>query len=584
MEKSTPIFFLMLILFITSCERQRVEAERPNVIIIMTDDQGYGDFGVTGNDIIETPTINSFAAESVSFDRFYVSPVCAPSRASLLTGRYYLRTGVTGVTGGEETMNQEEVTIAEILKANGYTTGCFGKWHNGANFPYDPVGQGFDEFWGFTGGIIRNYFDTRIRHNSETVEAGGYLTDFLTDKAMEFIETNKNKQFFCYIPYNVPHTPIQVHDELFQKYLKKGINEYHAGIYAMCESVDQNVERLLNKVSALNLNENTIILFLTDNGPNGDRFNAGMKGKKAQVDEGGVRVPLWVRWEGKLKPHVVTHLTDHIDILPTVLDLCNIPMPDSLNIDGISFKSLLFDPFADWPERPLFSYYTGKGAVRSNQFRLTLGSDGKKSLFDMIADPSQLRNIALNDPEKTDELFKLYQNWLDDVQPDLASFSEELGHPEQPVVDLPVSSGKLHGNLKFKNRFGYAYDWAVNWKSTDDSFTWDVKVVNDGVYEFFLQYLVPPGSEGAKIEIMVNANSLLKKVEESFMPEAYPNRDQVDRGRLPELKWGNFSWGTLSLKKGEYKITVKASDIPGPQVGELYGLRIEKQNTNCLIE
>lgn len=584
MEKSTPIFFLMLILFIASCERQRVEAERPNVIIIMTDDQGYGDFGVTGNDIIETPTINSFAAESVSFDRFYVSPVCAPSRASLLTGRYYLRTGVTGVTGGEETMNQEEVTIAEILKANGYTTGCFGKWHNGANFPYDPVGQGFDEFWGFTGGIIRNYFDTRIRHNSETVEAGGYLTDFLTDKAMEFIETHKNKPFFCYIPYNVPHTPIQVHDELFQKYLKKGINEYDAGIYAMCESVDQNVERLLNKVSALNLNENTIILFLTDNGPNGDRFNAGMKGKKAQVDEGGVRVPLWVRWEGKLKPHVVTHLTDHIDILPTVLDLCNIPMPDSLNIDGRSLKSLLFDPFADWPERPLFSYYTGKGAVRNNQFRLTLGSDGKKSLFDMIADPSQLRNIALNDPEKTDELFRLYQNWLDEVQPDLASFSEELGHPEQPVVDLPVSSGNLHGNLEFKNRFGYAYDWAVNWKSTDDSFSWDVKVVNDGVYEFFLQYLVPPGSEGAKIEIMVNANSLIKKVEESFVPEAYPNRDQVDRGRLPELKWGNFSWGTLSLKKGEYKITVKASDIPGPQVGELYGLRIEKQNTNRLIE
>lgn len=576
--KSLPLFFLLVTFLFASCQSQQVENERPNVIIIMTDDQGFGDFGVTGNDIIETPAINSFAAESVSFDRFYVSPVCAPTRASLLTGRYYLRTGVTGVTGGEETMNHKEVTIAEILKANGYTTGCFGKWHNGANFPYDPVGQGFDEFWGFNGGIIRNYFDTRIRHNSETVEAEGYLTDFLTDKAMDFIEVNKNKPFFCYIPYNVPHTPIQVHDELFQKYLKKGVNEYDAGIYAMCESVDQNVERLLNKVSELNLDKNTIILFLTDNGPNGDRFNGGMKGKKAQVDEGGVRVPLWVRWEGKLKPHVVTHLTDHIDILPTVLDLCNIPMHDSLGIDGKSLKSLLFDPFADWPKRPLFSYYNGKGAVRNNQYRLTLGSDGKKSLFDMIADPSQLRDIALNDPEKTDELLGLYQNWLDDVQPDISSFSEELGHPEQAVVDLPVSSGKLHGNLEFKNRFGYAYDWAVNWKSTDDSFTWDVKVVNDGDYEFFLQYLVPPGSEGAKIEIRANSNSLIKEVEEYFVPDAYPNRDQVDRGRLPELKWENFSWGTLSLNKGDYKITVKASDIPGPQVGELFGVRVYKQD------
>lgn len=542
----------------------------------MTDDQGYGDFGVTGNDIIETPAINSFAAESVYFDRFYVSPVCAPTRAALLSGRHYLRTGVTGVTGGKETMNHEEVTIAEILKANGYTTGCFGKWHNGANYPYDPVGQGFDHFWGFTGGIIRNYFNTRLRHNSETVEAEGYVTDFLTDKAMEFIEENKNKPFFCYIPYNVPHTPIQVHDELFQKYLSKGLNEYDAGIYAMCESVDQNVERLLNKVSELNLAENTIILFLTDNGPNGDRFNGGMKGKKGQVDEGGVRVPLWVRWKGKLKPHVVTHLADHIDILPTVLDLCNIPLPDSLNIDGKSLKTLLVDPVAKWPDRPLFSYFSEKGAVRNNQFRLTLDREGKKSLFNMIADPSQLTDIALNNPEKTAELVGLYQQWWEEVQPAVSNFPQELGHPKQPAVDLPVTSGHLHGNLEFKNRFGYIFDWATNWKSPDDSLSWDVKVVNEGVYEFFLQYLVPPGSEGAKIKILVNGTSLIKEIKDSYVPEAYPNRDQVDRGRLPELKWNHFSWGTLSLKKGEYKIIVSALDIPGPQVGEFYGLKIRK--------
>jgi arylsulfatase A-like enzyme len=574
--KSIPIFFLFVTLLFAFCKSRGVEAEKPNIIIIMTDDQGYGDFGVTGNDVIETPAINSFASESVSFDRFYVSPVCAPTRATLLTGRYYLRTGVIGVTGGEETMNNEEVTIAEILKSNGYTTGCFGKWHNGANYPYDPVGQGFDEFWGFTGGIIRNYFNTRLRHNTNTVQTEGYLTDLFTDKAIDFIEANRNKPFFCYIPYNVPHTPIQVHDELFEKYMEKGLNEYDAGIYAMCESVDQNVEKLLNKVSALNLDEKTIILFLTDNGPNGFRFNGGMKGKKAQVDEGGVRVPLWIRWTGKLQPHVVTQLTDHIDILPTVLDLCNITVPDSLAIDGKSLKPLLINPMAEWPERPLFSYYFEKGAVRNNQFRLTVDRDGKKSLYDMIADPSQLSDIALKYPGKTDELFHLYQNWLDDVQPDKSNFREEVGHPEQPVVDLPVTSGQLHGDLKFKNRFGYAFDWAVNWKSVDDSFSWDVKVVNDGVYEFFLQYLIPPGSEGTRIEIQANGTSLIKTVEKSFVPEPYPNRDQVDRGRSPEMKWKNITWGNLSLEKGEYKITVKALDIPGPQVGELYGIRIKQ--------
>jgi len=573
--KNLPIFLLFVALLFASCRKPQVVPEKPNVILIMTDDQGYGDFGVTGNNIIETPALNRFAAESVCFERFYVSPVCAPTRATLLTGRYYLRTGVTGVTGGEETMNHEEATIAEILKANGYTTGCFGKWHNGANYPYDPVGQGFDEFWGFTGGIIRNYFDTRLRHNTNTVQTEGYLTDLFTDKAIDFIEANRHNPFFCYIPYNVPHTPIQVHDELFEKYLKKGLNEYDAGIYAMCESVDQNVKKVLNKVELLDLDKKTIILFLTDNGPNGYRFNGGMKGKKAQVDEGGVRVPLWIRWTGKFKSHVVTQLADHIDILPTVLDLCNIPVPDSLAIDGKSLKPLLINPMAHWPERPLFSYFFEKGAVRNNQYRLTVDRDGKKSLYDMIADPSQLSDIALNYPGKTDELFQMYQNWLEDVQPGESVFLEEVGHPEQPIVDLPVTSGKLHGKLKFKNRFGYAFDWAVNWKSTSDRFTWDVEVVNDGLYEFFLQYLVPPGCEGAKIEITINGQSLVKEVEDPFVPEAYPNRDQVDRGRPPEMKWRNFSWGRLPLQKGEYQIEVKATEISGPQVGELYGVSIK---------
>ena len=333
---------------------------------------------------------------------------------------------------------------------------------------------------------------------------------------------------------------------------------------------------MLDKVELLDLDKKTIILFLTDNGPNGYRFNGGMKGKKAQVDEGGVRVPLWIRWKDNLQPHVVTRLADHIDILPTILDLCNIPVPDSLAIDGKSLKPLLINPMAQWPERPLFSYFFEKGAVRNNQYRLTVDRDGKKSLYDMIADPSQLSDIALKYPGKTDELFQLYQNWLDDALPEESVFLEEVGYPEQPVVDLPVTSGQLHGDLKFKNRFGYAFDWAVNWKSTSDRFTWNVEVVNDGLYEFFLQYLVPPGCEGAKIEITINGQSLVKEVEDPFVPEAYPNRDQVDRGRPPEMKWKNFSWGSMQLQQGEYQIEIKATEIPGPQVGELYGIRIKQ--------
>ena len=557
---------------------------QPNIIIIMTDDQGYGDFGVTGNDIIETSVINQFAHESVRFERFFVSPVCAPTRAALLTGRYYLRTGVTGVTRREEVMNTEEVTIAEYLKKVGYATGCFGKWHNGANYPFDPTGQGFDEFWGFTDGIIRNYFNTRLKHNTEVVETKGYLTDFFTDKAVNFIKENQSSPFFCYLPYNVPHTPIQVDDSLFQKYQAKGIDDYTAGIYAMCETVDYNLNKLLTALQELNLEENTVIFFLTDNGPNGLRYNSGMKGKKASIDEGGVRVPLFVRWKEHFLPNrVVTELADHIDILPTILDLCGIPLSDESQLDGRSLLPLLTESDTKWEERPLFTYFSGRGAVRTNQYRLAVEKNGRTRLYDMWADPSQLNDIAQQQPDKTQEMDQLYRNWLADVNPTNNNPPVELGHPEQRVVELPATGGSLSGQLAYKNQHGWSYDWAVNWVSVDDRISWDINVVNKGNYEFFLQYLVPPGNEGATVMVEVGGQQLEKTIREAFVPDAYPSPDNLDRGRAPEMAWQNFSWGTLKLKPGKYSLTVKATDIPQAQVGELYGLRIvNKSHRNSL--
>jgi len=556
----------------------------PNIIIIMTDDQGYGDFGVTGNDIIETPVINQLAYESVRFERFFVSPVCAPTRAALLTGRYYLRTGVSGVTRRDEVMNSEEVTIAEYLQEAGYATGCFGKWHNGSNYPFNPTGQGFDKFWGFTDGIIRNYFNTRLKHNTEFIETEGYLTDFFTDKAIEFIEENRDGPFFCYLPYNVPHTPIQVQDSLFQKYQAKGVDEYTAGIYAMCETVDHNMAKLLTALQELNLEENTIIFFLTDNGPNGVRYNGGMKGKKASIDEGGVRVPLFVRGKGHFQSNrVVTELADHIDILPTVLNLCGIPLPNEPRVDGRSLLPLLTGSNTKWAERPLFTYYNGKGAVRTNQYRLTIERDGRTRLYDMWADPSQLSDISQEQPDKTQEMYQLYWDWLADVNPTDDNPPVEIGHPEQRVVDLPTTGGNLSGQLAYKNQHGWSYDWAVNWVSVDDSVTWDIEVVKEGNYGVFLQYLVPPGNEGATVTVKIDNQQLQKAIREAFVPEAYPSPDNVDRGRALEMAWQNFSWGTLQLKPGKYSLTVKATDIPQAQVGELYGLRIvTKSNRGSL--
>ena len=220
------------------------EAERPNVVLIMTDDQGWGDVRSHGNERIDTPAHDRLASEGARFDRFYVSPVCAPTRASLLSGRYHLRSGVHGVTRAYETMRSEEVTIAEILRSAGYATGCFGKWHNGFHFPYHPNGQGFEEFVGFCGGHWTIYFDTRLEQNGRPIATTGYIAYVLTDVAISFIRTNRDRPFFCYLPYNTPHSPFQVPDRYFDKHKARGLDDTLACVCGMVENIDDNLGRV----------------------------------------------------------------------------------------------------------------------------------------------------------------------------------------------------------------------------------------------------------------------------------------------------------------------------------------------------
>ncbi|HLL95021.1 MAG TPA: sulfatase-like hydrolase/transferase, partial [Spirosoma sp.] len=221
----------------------RPVGDRPNVLFILTDDQGWGDLGLHGNPHVETPHLDQLARDGAQFERFFVSPLCAPTRASLLTGRYHLRTGTVSVTGGWERMNADEQTLAEIFKQNGYATGCFGKWHNGEHYPEDPIGQGFDEFLGFCAGHWNNYFDTELQHNDEMVPTRGFITDVLTDAAIGFIENNKEKPFFCYLPYNAPHSPFQVPDRYFDKCKARGLDDQNACVYGMVENLDDNIGR-----------------------------------------------------------------------------------------------------------------------------------------------------------------------------------------------------------------------------------------------------------------------------------------------------------------------------------------------------
>ena len=371
----------------------------PNFVIVLTDDQGWGDLSVHGNTNLATPNIDSLARDGAMFDRFYVCPVCSPTRAEFLTGRYYPRGGVYGTSAGSERLNLDEKTIAETFKAAGYATGAFGKWHNGGQFPYHPNARGFDEYYGFTSGHWANYFDTPMDHNGEVVRGKGFIIDDLTDHAMEFIEQNKGRPFFCYIPYNTPHSPMQVPDRFYEKFDGAGLEMHNRdpqredilhirAALAMCENVDWNVGRLLGKLDTLGLAKNTVFLYFSDNGPNGYRWNGDMKGRKGSIDEGGVRVPFLIRWPGHIQAGLkVNEIAGAIDLLPTLADLAGIPLLSTKPLDGKSIKSLLLGSADEWPDRMIFSFRPGVRAssVRTQRFRMD--TDGQ--LFDMPPIPGR---------------------------------------------------------------------------------------------------------------------------------------------------------------------------------------------------
>ena len=224
---NSKCFLIVLILLVHILSFAQI---KPNVVLILTDDQGWGDLSLHGNTILETPQLDKLAKSGKQLTKFYVSPLCAPSRASILTGRYHLNTGVLSVSKGLEVMDSDETTIAELFKANGYNTGIFGKWHNGQHYPNRPNDQGFDEFLGFCAGHWSNYFDTELDHNGKMEKTKGYITDVLTNAALAFMSDNKDKPFLCYIPYNAPHSPHQVPDKYFNKYKAKGLDNELAGI------------------------------------------------------------------------------------------------------------------------------------------------------------------------------------------------------------------------------------------------------------------------------------------------------------------------------------------------------------------
>ncbi len=552
----------------------------PNIVVILADDQGWGDLSLHGNTNLSTPSIDSLARDGAAFEHFYVCRVCAPTRAEFLTGRYHARGGVRGVSTGQERLNLDEHTIAQTFRRAGYATGAFGKWHNGTQHPYHPNARGFDEFYGFTEGHWGHYFDYEMDHNGALVQGEGYVTDDVTDKALAFMEQHRDAPFLAYLPYNTPHSPMQVPDEYWERFESKELAMRHRqperedvpktrAALAMVENIDWNVGRVLAKLEQLNLANDTLVLYFSDNGPNGWRWNGGMKGRKGSIDEGGLRSPLLVRWTGSIPAGLeISEVAGAIDLLPTLADLAGIEVGAEKPLDGKSLAPLLAGTEASWPDRILYSLHVNRRgnalSVRNQRFRL----DNEGQLFDIGPDPGQQTDVADQFPEVARELSTAAEGWMaevaDSIGPDDRPFP--VGHAELTL--LPARDGVGHGGIQ-RSANAPNCSYFTNWTSTSDSITWDIEVAEAGEYELALHYTA--AEAGATIEASFEGTSVSGKVPEAHDPPAYgAEADRVPRvGESLVKDFRAFTLGTVSLPQARGELTLKAVDMAGSEVAEI---------------
>jgi arylsulfatase A len=488
------------------------QRRRPNVILILTDDQGWWDTGASGNPHIDTPNMDRLAAEGVNYTRFYASPVCAPTRASLMTGRYYLRTGIYNTRFGGDTLAISERTLAEILRESGYRTGLFGKWHLGHYRRHQPDQRGFDEFLGFTQGHIERYFHPdQLLQNGRRARARGNVSELFTDSAIQFVRENRSRPFFCYVAFNEPHAPNYVDNPWVDRYLKRGLPLREAQIYGMVSNVDRNIGRLLATLDSAGLRENTVLVFASDNGGVSRFHQCGLRGNKASAFEGGIRVPCFVRWPGRLAPATKDHtMRGAFDLFNTICEIAAAPLPSDRQIDGLSLLG------SRTHERLFHIWDRHRPSVRSNwsvtepRFKLV-----GRSLFDLSLDSSEKIDLAASEPAIARRLRGEFDRWLDSVTRD-RDFTPppiEVGRADENPVELLPSWARVNGthqtwgspgassvapqpveerlegagdsNYTFA---GYDWDSIDGWKLEGDAAIWRIDVVRAGRFRVRLVY------------------------------------------------------------------------------------------------
>ncbi|MGB0597152.1 MAG: arylsulfatase [Rubripirellula sp.] len=592
--QSRSTFILLSVLIFAFLPTKRSFAnnsdQRPNVVVILTDDQGWGDLSAHGNSNLQTPNLDSLLRDGASFESFYVCQVCAPTRAEFLTGRYYPKTGVSGVSRGEGRLNLDETTVATLFQKAGYATGAFGKWHNGTQPPLHPNYQGFDEYYGFTSGHWGHYFSPPLDHNGKQVRGKGFVVDDFTNHAIDFIRANREQPFFCYLPLNTPHSPMMVSDRFYQKFEgaeigmryrdpeRENIMMTRAAL-AMVENIDWNVGRLLGTLDDLKLAENTVVVFFCDNGPNSYRWNGGMKGRKGSLDEGGLRSPLFIRWPGRIAAgHRIKQIASAIDLLPTLTALAGIQSTTGKPIDGRSLKPLLMQTESDWPARNLFSIRRDQVSVRSPRFRL----DASGKLFDISVDVGQTKDVSSEHPQVTQDLKQAAAGYLIAMQAEFMKSADRpfhLGFAES--TKLPARDGVEHGTIRRSSK-APNNSFFEHWASEQDSITWDVDVLQSGTYEALVHYTCAKQNVGVSVnltwETTAGRSTTSAKVIEAFDPPLYDkSKERVEKSHYFVKDFKVLSLGKLTMERGPAVLRMTASDFQGDQAIDVHSIELIRQ-------
>ena len=531
-KKSSIIFHLLVLtsVFLTvSCSHETP----PNVVLVMTDDQGYGDIGAHGNPYVKTPNLDRLYEESIRFTDFHVDPCCAPTRAALLTGCYSMQAGVWHTIGGRSLLKEGMPTIADLFKDNGYETAIFGKWHLGENYPFRPQDRGFKESVVHGGGRVggnpgywgNDYYDDTYVHNGVFEEYEGYCNTVWFTEAIKYIRNNRDKPFFCYIATNVPHVPLLVDQEYVEPY-KAEVSDRLAHYYGMITKLDEDFALLREELCKLGLEDNTILIFMTDNGPcpwyggivmdfdTGypiEGYSAGMRGGKIWGYENAHRVPFFIRWpDGGIKGGKdIEALSAHIDLMPTLIDLCKLNTPVNINFDGQSLVPFLNGKKSENTDRTIITHNQRvEFAVKDKEYqvmteRWRLVKREEDELYDITLDPGQHNNIADQYPDVVKDLYKKYNQWWIEKAP------------------APDWYARIYIGSEYENPVTlYSHDAF----SRRGESIWIVNVAKDGMYEIELNRwpsesgkVIVENREGDKllpiVEAELTVGNITKKME-----------------------------------------------------------------------